>query len=659
MNNEPSKELRIKLINEFNSRKYSDVIKNIINLQKKFSKSIFLFNLLGASYNEMANHNEAIKCFNKIIDINPNFADAYYNLAVINKKLDQQEDAESNYIKSIRINPKKFEAYNNLGNIYKDKKNTKLAIKNYLKSLEINPNYTIALQNFGICLQSFKFTKVSKDVEKIIIKLLNQNKILRPVDIIDSLIHYLYLNPRFTKFIKNIDIIEKKYNLDNLVKEILNFEILISLLAITPITDLKIEKFLQYLRFKILSNISSVKNKSNTLKLMKAIAKQCFINEYIYPVKKDEENKLKEIENRILVNSEKNIEKKSSLEIACLAAYKPLNLYSWADKIINLNDISDLVKQQISEPKIELEYKKTFKSKDIKNSISLEVKNQYEKNPYPRWIKVALNNNPKNPIDYFNNLNLDFYSNKIKNWDYIDVLVAGCGTGQHAITTATKYNNSQVTAIDLSSNSLSYAKRKAEELEIKNIEFIQLDILDLINFKKKFEIIECIGVLHHMEDPYRGWINLYKILKTDGLMSIGLYSMIAREHIKRIRNNIKKLNFKKNEKNIKNYREQIIFSNNKDEILIKESSDFYSLSNLTDLLFHVQEHQFNIPQIKNFLVKHNLKFSGFENREILNLFKEKYTNKKDLYDLGLWNDFEKKNRRIFAGMYQFWCQKLK
>ena len=60
--------------------------------------------------------------------------------------------------------------------------------------------------------------------------------------------------------------------------------------------------------------------------------------------------------------------------------------------------------------------------------------------------------------------------------DKINVLVAG-GTGQHAITTATKYKNSFITAIDLSSKSLGYAKRKANELKIDNINFIKMDIL--------------------------------------------------------------------------------------------------------------------------------------------------------------------------------------
>ena len=49
-------------------------------------------------------------------------------------------------------------------------------------------------------------------------------------------------------------------------------------------------------------------------------------------------------------------------------------------------------------------------------------------------------------------------------------------------------------------------------------------------------------------------------------------------------------------------------------------------------------------------------FCGFENLSIKNAFRRSY-NDSDLYDLMQWDLFEKSNPRIFAGMYQFWCQK--
>ena len=63
---------------------------------------------------------------------------------------------------------------------------------------------------------------------------------------------------------------------------------------------------------------------------------------------------------------------------------------------------------------------------------------------------------------------------------------------------------------------------------------MQADILDLGNLNKQFDIIESVGVLHHMDNPMEGWKVLTDCLKPGGLMMIGLYSELARKHIVKI-----------------------------------------------------------------------------------------------------------------------------
>ena len=253
-------------------------------------------------------------------------------------------------------------------------------------------------------------------------------------------------------------------------------------------------------------------------------------------------------------------------------------------------------------------------------------------------------------------MNLDL--KKIKFSDSPEILIAGCGTGQHAITTASKYNKSKILALDLSFKSLSYAKRKANELKINNIDFIQGDILDLKSIDRKFDIIESVGVLHHMDNPFEGLKMLTSCLNNDSLMQIGLYSEKARQHIKQIKNRINKLKLQSNYKNIINFRKDLIENNNDELNYIKSSPDFYTVSGVRDLLFHVQEHRFTISEIKKYLDKLGLIFLGFEDQLVKEKFKDNYTNKDDLYNLDKWEEYEKFNPRIFAGMYQFWCKKI-
>ena len=79
---------------------------------------------------------------------------------------------------------------------------------------------------------------------------------------------------------------------------------------------------------------------------------------------------------------------------------------------------------------------------------------------------------------------------------------------------------------------------------------------------------------------------------------------------------------------------------------------------MRDLLFHTQEHRFTISKIKEYLDKLGLIFLGFEDQLVKENFKEIYSNKIDLYNLDKWEEYEKNNPRIFAGMYQFWCKKI-
>jgi hypothetical protein len=112
------------------------------------------------------------------------------------------------------------------------------------------------------------------------------------------------------------------------------------------------------------------------------------------------------------------------------------------------------------------------------------------------------------------------------------------------------------------------------------------------------------------------------------------------------------------EAEIRNFRQLIANSQNTNDQKLVDSSDFYSLSTLRDLIFHVQEHRFTIPQIVNCIDELRLKFCGFENKNVISKFRQFYEVGSDIYDLSLWHQFEKNNPGIFAGMYQFWCQKL-
>jgi hypothetical protein len=93
---------------------------------------------------------------------------------------------------------------------------------------------------------------------------------------------------------------------------------------------------------------------------------------------------------------------------------------------------------------------------------------------------------------------------------------------------------------------------------------------------------------------------------------------------------------------------------------VLQSIDFYSISTCRDLLFHVQEHRFTLPQIEMALQELGLKFLGFEmqDSQVMRKFKKLYPEESASASLSLWNKFEVENPDTFIGMYQFWAQKI-
>ena len=79
----------------------------------------------------------AISSFQKAIQFEPNFADAYYNLAVVYETLNQYEKAIDAYSHVLKISPKDYDSIYQLANIYFKKRNYTMALK-YLADIPQN-----------------------------------------------------------------------------------------------------------------------------------------------------------------------------------------------------------------------------------------------------------------------------------------------------------------------------------------------------------------------------------------------------------------------------------------------------------------------------------------------------------------------------------------
>ena len=85
--------------------------------------------------------------------------------------------------------------------------------------------------------------------------------------------------------------------------------------------------------------------------------------------------------------------------------------------------------------------------------------------------------------------------------------------------------------------------------------------------------------------------------------------------------------------------------------------DFYVTGECRDLLFHVQEHRFVLPEIKELLATLGMRLIGFLLApHVAQGYAERFPEDKAMIDLDRWNAFEAEYPDTFAGMYVFWAQ---
>ncbi|MDA7648248.1 tetratricopeptide repeat protein [Alphaproteobacteria bacterium] len=606
-------------------------------------------------------HNEALNDFDKVINHKPNDPVAYYNRGLLLQNIDRFEDALNDYKEAISRNNIFVDAYINSGIILINLQRPSEALVCFKTALSIDPSSELALYNLGSMLKRLRASYYDSELMSLIVLLLEKQNFVRPNDIVAKSISLLKLDSDFARILKTYAK-DKTESLSYLtIKELSRIPLLLKLMEVCPLPDLEIESLLKGVRAFILFNISNLKRTSEVLYFQKALALQCFTNEYLYEETEDELKALKKLESSIKNKVDTRKEFDPS-EVACVAAYKSLLNYSWAGLFAQCPALETIYTRQFLEPMRENKLKSEMPTLCMsKDNVSIKVRMQYEENPYPRWVNASLSWEKISIKDFISINHLKVLNHTISTVKAPKILIAGCGTGQHSIETASMFKNSLVTAIDLSLSSLAYAKRKTQEFDIQNIKYIHCDILNTEALGQKFDIVESVGVLHHMGQPVAGWEALTSCLRTGGLMRIGLYSKLARHHLKkaqRANKNSQKIRQNGLISSIKSMRAKIISSEKSGGTPMLDSADFYTVSMFRDLVMHVQEHQFTIPLIKDNLAKLGLKFIGFEGEDLIQKFQLVYPKANDLYDLDKWNLFEKNNPNIFFEMYQFWCQKV-
>jgi tetratricopeptide (TPR) repeat protein len=144
-----------------------------------------------------------------------------------------------------------------------------------------------------------------------------------------------------------------------------------------------------------------------------------------------------------------------------------------------------------------------------------------------------------------------------------------------------------------------------------------------------------------------------------GLMNIALYSTLARQNITAARGFIAEHGWPATPEGIRAARQAILaLPEGAPERRVALIGDFFALSDCRDLLFHVQEHTFGLPEVAAFLAGQELEFLGFEvGTRVERRYADRFPDDPTKTSLDRWHMFEQENPDTFIATYQFWVQK--
>jgi SAM-dependent methyltransferase len=204
----------------------------------------------------------------------------------------------------------------------------------------------------------------------------------------------------------------------------------------------------------------------------------------------------------------------------------------------------------------------------------------------------------------------------------IRILDAGCGTGSGTDYLVHLNPQAHIVAIDLSEKALEVAQERCRRsgVKAKSLEFLHLNLEEADQITGEFELINCVGVLHHLPDPIKGIQALAKKLAPGGLFHIFVYAESGRWGIQLMQRAIALLQGEKQGDYIDGVKvgREIFATLPPDNPLVKYEKKKWALENqrdecFADMYVHPQETDYNINSLKQLIDASGLEFVGFSN----------------------------------------------
>ncbi len=593
----------------------------------------------------------AAKAYRGLIRTHGRQPELHNNLGIALKRLGKLDEAAESFRRAAALAPDYAAAQGNLAGLLAQLGRFEDSLPHYLAAERLDPANKAHRQGFATALRPIRFRTANAELRAAAACLLDDDGI-DPQPLAPALLSLLRLEPAVQCALAaaNDDDALLDWLTGSEASAFLEQPLLRRLLTRCILPDVAFERLLTGIRRLCLTEARAKEVMSGAPGFFAALACQSWLNDFAYAETMAERALLEVPASSDLL----------SPALLTYALYRPLAALPHAQDIAPQGDaVADLHRLQLREPLAEREIEADLPSlTPIDDATSQAVRQQYEDNPYPRWLSArAAEPRPLGAVlrELFPH---QASLRSMPSDTALKVLVAGCGTGKHALDVARRFAGADVLAVDLSRRSLAYAARQARDLGQANLRFAQADLLSLAPGTQRYGLIESMGVLHHLEDPLAGWRRLLALLDDGGFMRIGLYSRTARRHLRTARDLV--ADCPRDPDGLRAARQRLIALPETDPArAVLGELDFYSLSGCRDLLFHVQEVGFSLAEIAAALDALGLDFLGFEfvDPTLPRAYAARFPQDKTLTDLDTWSSFEAENPESFRTMYQFWCRR--
>ena len=203
------------------------------------------------------------------------------------------------------------------------------------------------------------------------------------------------------------------------------------------------------------------------------------------------------------------------------------------------------------------------------------------------------------------------------------ILDAGCGTGVSTDYLCHLNPGSRVLAVDISGGALELARQRTRRsgaaAQVEELRIEQRSLLDL-EPDGRFDYINSVGVLHHLDQPEAGLRALAAQLAPEGVLHLFLYADAGRWEIHRSQRALSLLQVGRGELGLKLGR-QLFNELPAANRLRRHHEQRWALdtradSNFADMYLHPQETSYDLRRLLQFVASAGLQFAGFSNPEV-------------------------------------------